>query len=55
MGLAPVIIIIIIIIIIIFNNNTEGREADHSPASSAEVKNGGAMPPLPHMASWHST
>jgi hypothetical protein len=25
----------------------QGREADHSPPSSAEVKNGGAMPPLP--------
>jgi hypothetical protein len=25
-----------------------GSEADHSPPSSAEVKNGGAMPPLPH-------
>jgi hypothetical protein len=24
-----------------------GREADHSPSSSAEVKNGGAIPPLP--------
>jgi hypothetical protein len=31
------------------------READHSPQSSAEVKNGGAIPPLPHMSSWHST
>jgi hypothetical protein len=29
-------------------------EADHSPPSSAEVKNGGARPPLPHMSSWHS-
>jgi hypothetical protein len=29
------------------------READHSPPSSAEVKNGGAIPPLPHMYSWH--
>jgi hypothetical protein len=28
-----------------------GREADHSPASSAEVKNGGAIPPLPLMSS----
>jgi hypothetical protein len=25
-------------------------EADHSLPSSAEVKNGGAIPPLPHMA-----
>jgi hypothetical protein len=24
------------------------READHSPASSAEAKNVGAMPPSPH-------
>jgi hypothetical protein len=28
------------------------READHSPPSSAEVKNGGAIPPLPHKSSW---
>jgi hypothetical protein len=26
-----------------------GREDDRSPPSSAEVKNGGAIPPLPHM------
>jgi hypothetical protein len=25
-----------------------GREADHSPLSDAEVKNGGDIPPLPH-------
>jgi hypothetical protein len=25
----------------------QGHEADHSPPSSAEVKNGGATPPLP--------
>jgi hypothetical protein len=25
----------------------QGREADHSPPSSAQVKNGGAIPPLP--------
>jgi hypothetical protein len=31
-----------------------GREADHSPPSSAEVKNGGAIPPLSHMSSWYS-
>jgi hypothetical protein len=30
-----------------------GREADHSPPSSAEAKNGGAIVPLPHMSSWH--
>jgi hypothetical protein len=29
-----------------------GREADHSPPSSVEVKSGGAMPPLPHTSSW---
>jgi hypothetical protein len=28
------------------------READHSPPSSAEVKNGGAIPPLPYMSLW---
>jgi hypothetical protein len=27
-----------------------GREADHSPLSSAEVKNGEAIPPIPHSA-----
>jgi hypothetical protein len=31
-----------------------GREADHSLPSCAEVKNGEARPPLPHMPSWHS-
>jgi hypothetical protein len=31
-----------------------GREADYSPPSSAEVKNGGAVPPLLHMSSWHN-
>jgi hypothetical protein len=31
-----------------------GHEADHSPPSFAEVKNGGAIPPLPHMSSWQS-
>jgi hypothetical protein len=31
------------------------READLSAASSAMVKKGGAMPPLPHMSSWYST
>jgi hypothetical protein len=30
------------------------READLSPPSSAEDKNGGAIPPRPHMPSWHS-
>jgi hypothetical protein len=27
------------------------READHSPPSSTEVKNGGAIPPFPNMSS----
>jgi hypothetical protein len=31
-----------------------GHEADHSPPCSAEVKNDGAIPPLPDMSSWHS-
>jgi hypothetical protein len=30
-----------------------GRESDHSPPSSAEVKNGGAIYALPNMSSWH--
>jgi hypothetical protein len=30
-----------------------GLEADHSPPSSAEFKNGGTIPPLPHMFSWY--
>jgi hypothetical protein len=29
-----------------------GREDQHSPPSSAEVKNGGAIPPLPDTSSW---
>jgi hypothetical protein len=29
-----------------------GYEADHSPPSSAEVKNGGAILSLPHTPSW---
>jgi hypothetical protein len=29
-----------------------GSEADHSPPTSAEVKSGGAIPPLPHRSSW---
>jgi hypothetical protein len=32
----------------------QGREADHSYASSEEIMNGGTIPPLPHMASCHS-
>jgi hypothetical protein len=31
-----------------------GREADHSLPSSGEIKNSGAIPPLPHVSSWHS-
>jgi hypothetical protein len=31
------------------------RETDHSPPSSAEAKNGGAIPPLLHMSSWCSS
>jgi hypothetical protein len=31
-----------------------GSKADHSPQSNADAKNGGAIPPLPHMFSWHS-
>jgi hypothetical protein len=27
-------------------------ESDHSPASNAKVKNGGAMPSFPHISSW---
>jgi hypothetical protein len=30
-----------------------GREADHSPPSSAGINNGGTIPPLPHTSSWH--
>jgi hypothetical protein len=33
--------------------NRLGREADHPHPSSAEVKNGGAISPLPRMASRH--
>jgi hypothetical protein len=32
-----------------------GREADHSPSSSAEVKNGGTIPPLLRTSSWCGT
>jgi hypothetical protein len=32
----------------------QGREADHSPLTIAEVKNGGATPPLSHTFSRHS-
>jgi hypothetical protein len=29
-----------------------GHDADHSPPSSAKVKNGQAIPPLPCISSW---
>jgi hypothetical protein len=32
--------------------NLEGREADYSSASTAQVTNGGAIPPLLHKSSW---
>jgi hypothetical protein len=32
----------------------QGREADRTLASNAEVKNRGALPPLPHISSWHN-
>jgi hypothetical protein len=28
------------------------RVADHSPQSTAEVKNGGSIPPVPHASPW---
>jgi hypothetical protein len=31
-----------------------GPEGDHSPPTSAEVKNGGAIHPLPRTSSWRS-
>jgi len=30
-----------------------GREADHSPPYSAEVRMRGAIPPFPHTSPWH--
>jgi hypothetical protein len=30
----------------------QGREADHSAPSSAEINNGGAILPVPHTLSW---
>jgi hypothetical protein len=35
--------------------NRLGSDADHSPPSSAEVKNGGSMPLLPHASTWSGT
>jgi len=29
-----------------------GRETDHSPLTSAQVKKGGALHPRPYMSSW---
>jgi hypothetical protein len=34
--------------------NRQGREANHLPPTSAEVKKSGSMKPLPHMSSWRS-
>jgi hypothetical protein len=31
----------------------QGSEDDHSPPSSTKVKNGGAVPQLTHISSWH--
>jgi hypothetical protein len=31
----------------------QGREAEHSSPSGAEVNNGGAISSLPHTPSWH--
>jgi hypothetical protein len=31
--------------------NRQGREADHSPPTSAEVKKNGAIPQIPHISS----
>jgi hypothetical protein len=31
----------------------QGCKAYHSPSSSAEIRKDGAVPPLPHMSSWH--
>jgi hypothetical protein len=36
--------------------NRPGHKVDHSPPFSADVNNGGAIPPLPNVriSSWHS-
>jgi hypothetical protein len=34
--------------------NWQGYEADHLPLYSVEIKNDGAIPPLPHMPSSYS-
>jgi hypothetical protein len=36
-----------------FPRGKAGCEAAHSPTSSGKVTNGGDIPPLPHMSSWH--
>jgi hypothetical protein len=36
-----------------FQVKQQRHEADHSPPSCANVKNGGAIPPLPLTSSWH--
>jgi hypothetical protein len=35
-----------------FPGGKAGREADYRPQCSAEIKNGGAIPSLPHTSSW---
>jgi hypothetical protein len=35
-----------------FEGKQPERDSDHSPQSSAAVKNGGVMPPLPHTSFW---
>jgi hypothetical protein len=32
----------------------QGRDADHSPLTSAEIKKGGAIPLLPRTSSWRA-
>jgi hypothetical protein len=39
---------------LVLGMKSPGCEADHSPPSSVEVKNGGAIPPLSYMFSWHN-
>jgi hypothetical protein len=34
--------------------NKPGHEVNHSLPTIAEVKNGGAVHPIPHTPSWHS-
>jgi hypothetical protein len=33
---------------------SQGREADHSPPTNADVKNGASIHPLPHTPPWRS-